>query len=204
MYKLTIKRELLSGFKILSCNEVDTMVVWCRCGFIRPIRFRCRWSYRVLMSCLLSLSLSFSLSLSETHYLSVTTRFPTSHLTCLHRFERERISGAIASRDLIDHHVKVSTSDRNTTDQSWKSTDFRDRAIKRRYRPRKAKENGAKVAGKTDRWWSVRRRTQSVSSRRDPQRYCENVQSVCQGAGSGRGALNALNLKLEYQPGLSI
>lgn len=55
--------------------------------------------------------LSLSLSLSETHYLSVTTRFPTSHLTCLHRFERERTSGAIASWDLIDHHVRVSSLD---------------------------------------------------------------------------------------------
>lgn len=115
---------------------------------------------------------------------------------------QERSLSGISSITMLE--FRRSTSDRNTTDQSWKSTDFHDRAIKRRYLPRKPKENGAKITGKTDRQWRVRRHTQSVSSRRDPRRYCKNVQSVCRRVRSGRRALDALNLKLEYQSGLSI
>lgn len=115
-------------------------MVWCRCGFIRPIRFTCRWSYR--FNELSPLPLSFSLSFSLWHTIFPQRRVSRRliwHVSIASNgsvVPEERSLPGIPSITTLE--FRRSTSDRNTTGQSRKSTDFRDRVIKRRYLPRES------------------------------------------------------------------
>lgn len=158
------------------------------------------------MSCLLSLSLSLSaflsFSLSKTHYLSMTTRFPASHLTCLHRFEREhRTSGVIASRDLIDHHARVSLlrSQHDRPVSKVHGLSHGSLSWSRYQAPIPSTESERK-------WGESNRENESLvtCSEAYAVEIREDIARTCEMFAEGSGALNALNLKLEYQSGLSI
>lgn len=222
MYTMTVKGELVSELKShrsrLQWDRQWLTVVWCRCGFVRSIRFTCRWRYRVLMSwfsshSLPSLTLFFCLSLdSDAEDIFPRRRVPWRLIRLFDRFSRRSVVPQERSLPGIPSITTLvfrrSTSDRNRVGQSQSPRisvlDYKAPTLLRRSGRGKEDESG-RENGSPVRRWHVKGALSHVRARTGQCFRSEIRQDIawtCEVFAEGSRAIQcwtALNLKLEYQ-----